>query len=143
MTKTFALVAFTMALAKDLAATNDDRVKWRAEHLLKAANNAANKYPSPDINKGQLKQITKAVLELDKVEITADRQKNLVPILSLILCGVDEILAHTRNQLTRELFIELEKKLMWMNSLVDPKLDRIGDYIRGEHHYNRWVNAKQ
>lgn len=139
--KTFAILGFTLPLAKDLTGAKNERVAWRAKHLLKVAHNAANRYPSTDLNKSNMKAVGKAITRLNTYNLTGKRAK-LTPILSMILCGCDDILQHTRNETTRELFRELEAKIMWINDLIDPKGDQWADYIRGEWVYEEWTGER-
>jgi len=138
-TKTFALLGYTLALSKDLAAAKDERVSWRAKHLLRAAYETANLYPSTDLKKNQVKQIAMGIQRINEFGMNRDGNKNLIPVLSMVLCGIDDVLVYTRNPLTRDLFTELQKKVMWLNDLIDPKLDQVAEYIRGEHYYNEWT----
>jgi len=138
-TKTFALLGYTLALSKDLSAAKDERVSWRAKHLLRAAYEAANLYPSTDLKANQVKQIAKSLKAINEFGLNKRDEKHLVPVLAMILCGIDDVLKHTRNPLTRDLFAELEKKVVWLNDLIDPKLDQVADYIRGEHYYHEWT----
>jgi len=138
-TKTFALLGYTLALSKDLATAKDARVSWRAKHLLRAAYETVNMYPSTDLKANQIKQIAKSLKVINEFGLTKSDEKHLVPVLAMILCGIDDVLRHTRNPLTRDLFAELEKKVMWLNDLIDPRLDQVADYIRGEHYYQEWT----
>jgi len=141
-TKTFALLGFTLALSKDLAEAKNERVSWRAKHLLRAAYETANLYPSTDLKKSQVKQIALSIQKINEFGVTNSdeiERQHLVPVLAMILCGIDDVLKHTRNPLTRDLFAELEKKVMWLNDLIDPKLDQVAEYIRGEHYYEEWT----
>lgn len=140
-TRTFAILGFSLAISKDLTACHEPRVAWRAKQLLKAATNAASRYPSAELNKNQVKQIGKAIKQLNKFELTGSGSRNLVPTLALILCGIDDVLAHTKNQLTTDLFQDFQKKVMWLNDLVDTKLNRENDYVKGEWAYNEWMSA--
>ena len=137
--KTFALIGFTLAFSKDLSVAKDERVSWRASKLHESAEQAASRYPSPDLNKSNIKAISRAISELNSFGLISDRSK-LVPILSTVLCGIDDVLSHTKNRVTLDLFRDLEKKVLWLNSLVDPKLDQVRDYIRGDYVYNSWAN---
>ena len=141
--RTFALIGYTLPLAADLSQAKNDRVAWRAKHLLKAAHNAANRYPSSDLNKSNLKAISKAIKRLNSYGLMAGKAPKLTPILSMILCGCDDVLQHTKNPVTVELFQELESKLMWLNDLVDPRGDQWADYIRGEWVYEEWTGQRQ
>jgi len=138
-TKTFALLGYTLALSKDLATAKDERVSWRAKHLLRAAYETANLYPSTDLKVNQVRQIARSLKVINEFGLTNSDEKHLVPVLAMILCGIDDVLKHTRNPLTKDLFAELEKKVMWLNDLIDPKLDQVAEYIRGEHYYEEWT----
>jgi len=138
--KTFALLGFTLALSKDLSMAKDERVSWRAKHLLLAAHETANLYPSTVLKANQVKQIAKSLKVINEYGMNDRDEKHLVPVLAMILCGIDDVLQHTRNTLTRDLFTELQKKVMWLNDLIDPKLDQVADYIRGEHYYQKWTS---
>jgi len=138
-TKTFALLGYTLALSKDLATAKDERVSWRAKHLLRAAYETANLYPSTDLKVNQVRQIARSLKVINEFGLTNSDEKHLVPVLAMILCGIDDVLRHTRNPLTRDLFAELEKKVMWLNDLIDPRLDQVAEYARGKNYYEEWT----
>jgi len=140
--KIFSLLGFVMDVGREWTLNSkDEKVQHRAKHLLKAARAAANFYPATDLKGSQLKHIQKAIIQLKRFEISVGTDKGMSAILAVVLCGVDDILSHTKNPLTRELFNKLEKRAMWLNALADPKLDRTADYIRGDWVYADWTGG--
>jgi len=56
--------------------------------------------------------------------------------LSMILSFFDEIHKNARNKWYTESFANLTKKLMWVLSHIDPKLDHPEFYENGDRLYN-------
>jgi len=134
--KIFSLLALTLAVSEDMIQEGDDRVSWRAKCVQKSAKAVTAKYPNK-LGKSQLKQINQAVNESD---FFGPGKKNLVILISFLLCGFDEILQHTSNNITKKTFSDIVVKSKWLMELFDSKLDRTADYIRAEHKYLRWTN---
>ena len=135
--KTFSLLALALAVSEDMLKEGDERVSWRAECVQKSAKKLTAKYPSK-LGKSQLKQINQAV---NKSEFFGPGKKNLAVLISFLLCGFDEILQHTKNNVIKKKFEDLSKKMVWLQELFDPKLSRTADYIRAEHKYLKWEKS--
>jgi len=143
ITKTFSLLGFCMDMGREWVLESKNKfVKHRAKYFLKAARQAAEHYPSSTLKGNQLNTVQSKIIELKKFEISQDPEKNMTAILSVILCGVDDILSHTKNPKTRELFEKLQQMTNWLNALPDPKLDKTADYIKGDFIYNQWTKEK-
>ena len=133
--KVFSLLALTLAVSEDMIQEGDERVSWRAKCVQKSAKAVTAKYPNK-IGRSQLKQINQAVNDSD---FFGPGKKDLVVLISFLLCGIDEILQHTSNNITKKAFGDIAVKTTWLMELFDPKLNRIADYIRAEDKYLRWV----
>ena len=140
ITKTLSLLGFCMDMGREWTLNSKNEfVNYRAKHFLKAARQAAKDYPASTIKGKQLYQIQNKIIELKKSEISQDPEKNMTAVLSTILCGVDDILSHTKNSKTKELFEKIQQMASWLNALPDPKLDKTADYIKGDFVYNQWI----
>jgi len=141
-TKIFSLIGFVLAMSKDLSGVENERVAWRAGRVLQAAERAGQKYPASQLKPSQIRRIKRAVMALERFGFIGPDKKKLTVILAFVLCGIDEVLGHTRNTVTRELFQDLEKKVLWLNALVDPRLDSDADYVKGEYFYEQWATGQ-
>ena len=140
--KIFSLLGFVMDVSRTWTLESESEyVQHRAKHLLKAARDAANFYPATDLKGSQLKHIQKAIIQLKRFEISVGTDKGMPAILAVVLCGVDDILSHTKNPLTKKLFEKINQMALWLNALADPKLDRTADYIRGDWVYADWTGG--
>lgn len=139
--KTFTLIAITLAKAKKYSNSKNDYIAWRGLHLLKAAQKAGTKYPGGSLKKDRILQIKKELNYISQLACMKDDPKKISENLAFILIGVDEILTHTRNPVTKKLFNDIANKACWLNSLVDPKLNQNAHYIRADHGYNKWINS--
>jgi len=135
--KVFSLLALTLIVAKELQEAKDEKISWRAACLLKDAKRATALYPSSTLKKSQIKQINNNFLS---IEFDMYEKRNLTMFLSFILCGIDDILFYSKNSITIEIFNNLAKKIVWLNSLIDPKLNKDNKYIKADFLYQKWEN---
>ena len=137
------VLGFTMAFAmKTEENTTDEKLKYRVKTLRQVCRKTAGVYPGGLIQKKEMKKINKMVEYLiektfciGKMETSAEKEKTITA-LSALLCIIDEILKNSKNKWYVDSFSNINKKINWLLSYVDPKLNHYSQYVAGEKLYS-------
>jgi ribosome-associated translation inhibitor RaiA len=150
-TRDFSMLGYIMAITEYLLDTEDKKLRWRVKKVNEAARDIAAVYKGDGmgnlITPRKVKQIEKKVsdltVKLPRVgDCKTEKQKeNLVINFSFILSILDEILRKSKNKPIVDMFDVLNKRIVWCNDYVDPKLDKFGCYVRGEHVFDEWIKG--
>jgi len=136
------ILGFTMAFAmKTEENTQDEKLKYRVKTLRQVCRDFAGEYPGGLIQKKEMKKINKMVEYLidktfciGKMETEKEKEKTITA-LSTILCVMDEALKNSKNKWYVDSFENINKKINWLFTYIDPKLNHPEFYKNGERLY--------
>ena len=146
--KTYSLLGYSIYFGMDIAEARTDlepsnkikALKWRGEHVKKAAEAIAGAYPKLTQQKMKISATKNITWIFENVGNVGGETRKLEVITSFLILGYLDLFTHSKNAKIKELLGIMIKKLQWLHVLVDPGLKEFADYIKADYLYKKWTN---